>query len=164
MHSSTSRSSPWRGFTSPLSRGQRRALVVAMYLAFAAFVAVLQAGSTHQPRWPTTLAVPAILLFIGFFACFARLLFAPGYVADTGDRALDERQRAVRNGAYRTSYLIVVGLFLILSLILLVPTYTETQWIQIRDLAVLLPWAAFILGSLPTAVVAWNEPDSPRDE
>ncbi len=145
----------------PMLRSRRRALVVATYVGYAAFLAVLYAGYTAH--WPLGLGVLALLLFGGTALAFVQLIRAPGYAADTLDARLDERQRQVRDRAYRSAYYALTLLFGVLSLIFMYAAGSDTSWQGIRDQALLLPWLTFLPGSLPTAVVAWTEPDPPAD-
>jgi hypothetical protein len=66
----------------PMSLRRRRALVVATYVGFAAFMVTLYAGSTAVPRWPVWLGCSAIVLFAATAAVFGALVRAPGYAAD----------------------------------------------------------------------------------
>src|SRR5262245_444503 len=101
MSSSTAAPSRRGWALRPLGRGRRRVLVVGVYVGFAAFMAAMYAGYTAVPRWPGWLAIIAIVLFCATAVAFVRLITAPGYAADTLDARLDERQRQVRDHAYR---------------------------------------------------------------
>jgi len=158
MHSSTTAPSRFTWVARPLRRGQRRTLVIGMYAAFAAFIASLYFGSTSDPRWPLPLAIAAILLFGVTAAAFIRVATSPGYAADSLDRALDERQRQVRDRAYRVAY---YGLTLLFGGVSLIVLYAATETLQ--TIAPFLPWLTFVAGSLPSAVVAWTEVDVPDD-
>jgi len=148
----------------PMSRSARRRLVVAMYLGFVAFLAATYAGYTSDPRWPWWLAVLAVATFVATGFAFVRLALAPGYTADTLDRFLDERQRQVRDRAYRAAYYLMTGLFLVLSLVVMYAAGDDQAWSALRGPALFLPWTAFVVGSLPTALVAWAEPEAPDDD
>lgn len=147
----------------PMPRDARRRLVVAMYAAFAAFLAIMYFGYTATPRWPWPLGVLAVAAFLATGYGFVRLVYAPGYAADTVDRFLDERQRLVRDQAYRAAYYPVTALLLVLSLVVMYAAGGDASWSALRDLAPFVPWVAFVVGSLPTAIVAWSEPDPPED-
>jgi hypothetical protein len=67
-------------------------------------MAALVAGYTAVPRWPWWLAVVATMLFVSTAIAYVGRVYAPGYAADTVDRRLDERQRLVRDRAYRVAY------------------------------------------------------------
>ena len=159
MHSSAVAS--WA--LSPMPRASRRVLVIADYVGFAAFVVVMYLGYTAQPRWPVWLSIAAIILFVATALCFIRMVTAPGYAADTLDRRLDERQRQVRDRAYRAAYYALTLLFGALALAVMYAAANEETWQSLRDAALLMPWLTFVPGSLPTAFVAWTEPDLPEE-
>jgi len=147
----------------PMSLRRRRALVVATYVGFAAFMVTLYAGYTAAPRWPFWLGCSAIILFVATAAAFIALVRAPGYAADVLDARLDERQRQVRDHAYRFAYYGLTILFGGFSLLVMYAAGSNASWQAIQDMALLLPWLTFLPGSLPTAVVAWTEPDILED-
>jgi hypothetical protein len=104
-----------------------------------------------------------VLLFGATAVTFIRVVTSPGYAADTVDRALDERQRQVRDRAYRAAYYGLTLLFGTLSLVVMYTAGDDATWSSVRTLAMLMPWLTFIPGSLPSAVVAWTEADVPED-
>ena len=163
MHNSASTHSRFSWAARPLPRNRRRALVIATYLGFIAFVLVTYRGLTAEPRWPSELAATAVLLFVATAAAFVRLVTAPGYAADTVDRRLDERQRLVRDRAYRIAYYVLTLLFGAFSLAVMYTAGSDDSWTSVRSAALLLPWLTFLPGSLPTAVVAWTEPEPPGE-
>jgi vacuolar-type H+-ATPase subunit I/STV1 len=163
MHSFTTAPSRFSWAARPMPRSRRRALVLATYLGFAAFMAVMYGGYTAQPRWPALLAIIAAILFVATAGSFGRLVTAPGYAADSVDQRLDERQRLVRDRAYRMAYYAVALLFGVLSLGIMYAAGLDDTWSSVRVAALFLPWLTFLVGSLPTAVVAWTEPDLPED-
>jgi len=74
------------------------------------------------------------------------------------DAALDERQRSRRNDALARSYP-VIGIFMALCLAYMM---IGDAWPAVRNFTVIeaLFWAAFLLAiSLPSAIIAWTEPD-----
>jgi hypothetical protein len=135
MHSSNTLPARFTWVARPMRRGQRRTLVIGMYAAFASFIASLYFGSTADPRWPLPLAIAAIFLFGVTAAAFIRVVTSPGYAADSLDRALDERQRQVRDRAYRIAY---YGLTLLFGGVSLIVLYTPTE--TLPALAPFLPW------------------------
>jgi hypothetical protein len=137
--------------------------MIAMYTGFAVLLVVTYFGYTSSPRWPSWLAVLAVCTLLATAFGFVRLVTAPGYAADTLDRHLDERQRLVRDRAYRGGYYIISALLLLLSVVVMYAAGNDDSWSVLRQLAPFLPWLAFIVGSLPTAIVAWSEPDLPED-
>ena len=91
MQNFTASSARARWFAQPLGRARRRALVLATYASFVAFMLSMYAGYTSAPRWPAPLAVLAVVLVVATGAIFIRVVTSPGYTADTADRALDAR-------------------------------------------------------------------------
>ena len=163
MHSSTAAPSRFSWAVRPMARSRRRLLVLATYLCFAVFLVVMYRGYTAEPRWPGLLGLVAVILFVATAAAFMRLVTAPGYAADTLDRPLDERQRLVRDRAYRLAYYVLTLLFGALSLGALYAASNDDAWSSVRVATLFVPWLTFLPGSLPTAVVAWTEPDPPED-
>ena len=151
------------GATRPMPRNIRRRLVIAMYVGFAIFLTIMYIGYTATPRGPLWLGVLAVATFVATGYGFVRLVAAPGYAADTIDRFLDERQRLVRDRAYRVAYYPVTALLLVVSVVTLYAAGSDHGWSLLRVPALFLPWFAFVVGSLPTAIVAWSEPDPPDD-
>jgi hypothetical protein len=92
-------------------------------------------------------------------------------IADKENSELDERQTAVRDNAHRTAYQIL-GSTIIVGLVLLQMLTTGplgfgpwTPQLSIRS--IVLPVLTTILWmqvSLPTAAIAWTEPDPETDE
>jgi hypothetical protein len=134
-----------------------------MYAGYAALLVFTYLGYTSVPRWPAWVTIMAIVTFLATGYGFVRLVLSPGYVADTLDRHLDERQRLVRDRAYRVAYYVITASVLLLSLIVLYAAGDDASWSTLRQLTPFLPWLAFVVGSLPTAIVAWSEPDAPED-
>src|SRR5262249_21263665 len=147
----------------PMSREARRRLVIAMYAGYALLLVFTYLGYTSTPRWPSWLAILAVGTFLATGFGFVRVVMSPGYAADTLDRHLDERQRVVRDRAYRNAYYGITALLLILSVVVMYAAGNDESWSALRQLAAFFPWAAFVVGSLPTAIVAWSEPDAPED-
>ena len=69
----------------------------------------------------------------------------------------------VRDRAYRMAYYGLTLLFGGLSLIVMYAAGNDSSWSSLRVAALFFPWLTFLPGSLPTAVVAWTEPDPPED-
>ncbi len=67
------------------------------------------------------------------------------------DWRLDERQRLVRDRAYRVAYYALTILFGGLSLLVMYAAGNDEGWPALRETALFLPWLTFRPGSLPTA-------------
>lgn len=82
-------------------------------------------------------------------------------IADDLDTRLDERQIAQRNSAYLDSYRFVAGLVLLGVIWIALGTDLDYWWIPttFHERNAIF-WGLFIyLTSLPSAILAWREPD-----
>jgi hypothetical protein len=104
--------------------------------------------------------------------CDTLLYVATHRVTDRATSSLDEREQWLRNRAYRSAYLILFALVVIVvgGSFLLFTTGSEvaSAWVShpVRHPAVLSGFtlATLQLASLlPTAIVAWIEPDEPGE-
>ncbi|ADI15604.1 hypothetical protein [Truepera radiovictrix] len=133
-----------------LSRRQRRALVLASAAVLAAGVLVALAGVSGLALWA----------LIGCYALgSAGLSWSVGFVDALPDRALDERQQAVRDRAHRAAYPAVS--WYVLALLALLGGYPAAFTGPWRMLVAAAGLAALML---PTWIVAWLEPDPTPDE
>ncbi|MDQ4128928.1 MAG: hypothetical protein M3151_13445 [Actinomycetota bacterium] len=149
-----------------LSQRQRRMLVLAEYAGISCFPVV--SIFTESAWWMLLglLGVIATVLIHG------RLLFPfTQKIANKTDADLDERQTAVRDSAHRTSYEIL-GTVIIVGLALLHMLTTgplgERPWTSQTSIHGIV-WPTFttillMFSTLPTAVIAWAEPDPEPDE
>ena len=153
-----------------LTHPWRRAGVVAAYGGYAAFVAVFWLSRQFDGparHWIFALTIPtALVLLAGFVGLLASWVWI---AANSPDAALDERQQRVRDRAYLHGYqalgatIVFGGIYALLAwdtrakLGLWLPrTWNETQAVF---------WGLFLLAlTLPTAIIAWTEPDLPADE
>ena len=143
-----------------LGRGQRRLLVAAIYLGLVTYV--VEALMAESTWWLSVVG------FFGFFATivihFSLLLPFTQRIADEKESKLDERQAAVRNRAHRTAYQIlgsVVMLALVYTSISL-GYFSNQLWtpeITADNASTIAMGAVFFIITLPTAIIAWNEPD-----
>lgn len=138
----------------------RRLLAV---LAAALCVAIVPAFAW----WGT---VGGVVVSAAAFAGWGLLRFSTRTLADLPDRFLDERQRAIRNRAYFSSYLIlgwIVGAIATLGLIAFVVLSEDDS------VTVSLTWdqaigpvlsLLLLISLLPTLVVAWRDPGECADQ
>lgn len=149
-----------------LSQRQRRLLVLAEYAGLLAYpVASILAGSA----WWLLLALVGLVAIVLIHSQL--LVRFTQRIADREDAELDERQTAVRDNAHRTAYQIL-GAAIIVGLVLVQMLTTgplsDKPWTpQISIQGIVAPVLATILWmyiSLPTAVIAWTEPDPEPDE
>jgi len=92
-------------------------------------------------------------------------------IAHKVDAALDERQTAIRNDAHRTAYQVLGSVVIVALVVLQILTtgpLSERPWAsQISLREIVAPVCTTILWlyiTLPTAVIAWREPDTEPDE
>jgi hypothetical protein len=140
------------------TRTMRRALVVvAAVLCVAIIPAFAQGGG-----------VPGIVVTVVAWAAWGLLRMSTRTVADLPDRFLDERQRALRNRAYRYAYLvlgwIVAGLATVGLVAFVVVSENDaatltTTWDQALGLVLSV---TLLISLLPSMVVAWL--DSGEDD
>jgi hypothetical protein len=163
------------GYAGPIShhigtRRRRRLTVLAVYAGYPAMIAAMWGNSSLQrhhaalaARIPVVIALflAMAILAVGIAVLLARTTIN---VANLPDRDLDERLRLLRDRAYRTAFRALSGL-LILGGFYLVTAYSF-GWHPLQSMNALQAavWGMFIaIITLPTAVVAWDEPD-PLDD
>jgi MFS family permease len=141
------------------SRRRRRGSVVALYGSY-----VLACASVATANFATRPAqvIGLVLLIAGVAAAAYGVFTLLGRTfvnaPNIRDAALDERQRARRNEALVRAYP-VIGMFTALSLLYVM---AGDAWPVVRNYTVIeaLFWGAFLLAiSLPSAIIAWTEPD-----
>lgn len=144
------------------SRRRRRQAVVAHYVAMSVFVLVWSASDVYAMDWLLFYVALAAAIVGGFI--FLAVKNSTQRIAEQwGDGTLDERQREVRDYAYRWAYRILGSLLLI--------GFVYLQFVLIMDLplpgknraSMLFPIGIWLITSLPTSIVAWTEPDPEPD-
>ncbi|WP_218079437.1 hypothetical protein [Anthocerotibacter panamensis] len=126
----------------------RRGIIVGMYGAYL--------GALLSPWYWASFLLGCVCV-----CCLLVLMGATGAVADLANSYIDERERSVRDHAYRWAYISLATLILLAALYLSftlkgkfgLPLPT-VDWID-----ALLNSAVFLPLSLPTVIVGWNEPD-----
>lgn len=149
-----------------LSRTQRRMLVLAEYASIFTFPMV---SILSKSAWWMLLALFGVVATVLVHNWL--LLPSTQKIANKEEAELDERQTAVRNHAHRTAYQILgtgVMVGLVLLQMLTTGPLSERPWtphISIRGVVVpVLTTAMWLYFTLPTAVIAWTEPDPDPDE
>jgi hypothetical protein len=144
-------------------QGPRRALVWAWALCCAGFI-ILGALEIEGPVW--------FVLFALTFGADVLLFVSTHRIADRPTSSLDERERSVRNRAYRTAYLIVFyGLTAVIGGALLLffsGSEVASRWVShpASHPAALTGFGVATLqlvSLLPSAIIAWTEQDEPID-
>lgn len=125
----------------------------------------LPVGYLGGALWPDAIGsldiLFAALRLIGLFAAVFLFVDIRNQRANAPDTALDERERAERDSAYRASHHALVGT-LFLALIYTIPAKPLGWWFPDREGAIDLLSAFAIAGlALPGIILAWRErPDS----
>lgn len=148
------------------SRRRRRKIVAVMYLSLVAFTSSGLAGPTLEDavgEWVWWLLIPPIVFGVLLtFIALAMLRSSIQNLADGNVEELDERQRLVRYLAHHRSYKILAFLTIISMsyLMLAIQIYPERLWLPKGNEFYYVNMAVLcLLISLPTAVIAWTEPD-----
>lgn len=137
----------------------RRALVLATYLGYILLVAMFWARSVRDlPAWFLLLVLApgsvTLLSFVGLYT-------ATHSIADQPDKRLDERQRLIRDRAYRSAYQVLAAVFLMSALYSYIALDSGSLWFpRTANQLNAFFWGAMLLAmTLPTAIIAWTEPD-----
>lgn len=119
---------------------------------------VMPIGYLGGAIWPD-MALPlfGILRLVGLFAALALFVDIRNQRVNAPDAMLDERERAERDSAYRTSHYAIVGT-LFVALFYTVPAQLFGWWFPDREGAIDL-LSAFAIASLalPGIIAAWRE-------
>jgi len=145
----------------------RRRLVVALYggLALAVLAIEVRQSLYHYQGLPSVIllgvALAALLVAgLGYRALMRRTVINLPHLTNY---VPDERQRAVRDGAYRTAYRLVATA---IGALFIAVTFLNGEALLTRfprEASGLLFYLFAVASTLPTAVIAWTEPDPPDD-
>jgi hypothetical protein len=142
----------------------RRAIVLAGMAGYPAFVAAWvglpRLGVTGIP-WAIAVAVLGLGVL---FASMALYQFRRA-MAQAPDTQLDERQIRVRDRAYLDAYRVFALLVMVVLVVGGIAADALDQRVELTfDLVQPLIWGAILYGMiLPSAAVAWREPDLPGE-
>ncbi len=150
------------------SRATRRRRVVALYAGFAVFFptyAIAHAAHdlTSKIGWLAITGIAFGCFCYGFYTLLQRTFINS---PNAPDDAVDERQLDRRNRAVFVAYRALAIATAVVPLWLLVATTAE-RWAWLRDpnLLAFASWGLLLVGiTLPTAILAWTEPDPLGDE
>lgn len=147
-----------------MSRGRRRALVLAMQLGMVAYALTFAFVGTDS-WWLVFLVLSLQSVYMVIFFRFLRPVMAE---VIKKDRDLDERELSLRNAAHYHAYQILTVAITLVTVAPMAaflyfgvdPPLRITQW----QFAALFLLFVNLSISLPASVVAWNEPDpEPED-
>lgn len=138
----------------------RLKLRIARTLSLLVLVA-LPVGYLGGAIWPDAVGLLDILFaalrLIGLFAAVFLFIDIRSQRANAPDTALDERERAERDSAYRASHIGIVGTLFVM-LVYTIPAKPLHWWFPDRDGAIDLLSAVAIAGlALPGIILAWRE-------
>jgi hypothetical protein len=149
---------PWR--VPLLERRVRRALVIGCYGGYALFVLAWVVTATPLRE------VLTLLLGLLCVTCMGMLLMPNVLgVSDGMETLLDERQRAFRHRAYVRAYALLSGLVVATALYTFIAVDSGRLWLPQGGLSLqAVFWGVLLLVlTLPTALIAWTEPEPPSD-
>lgn len=142
--------------------GLRRKLVIVMYVTYLLSTVGFWLLGTMPGIYNQNNVEPWIIVVFGItcfisLGCASWLYASISNVAKAQDKELDERQRIVRDRAYRYAYRTVMVVVVVLLLVRIVLTQGEAIINgPLQSLAVF--WGILqLFGTLPTAIIAWVE-------
>lgn len=148
------------------SRRRRRAMVAVMYLLLVAFAGSGLVGPELESTigaWIWWFLGPLLVLgLLLSLIALAMLRSSIQNLADDNVKRLDERQRSVRHQAHHRSYKILAFLTIIVMsyLMLAIQIYPNRLWLpRGEEFYYVNMTVLWLLITLPTAVIAWTEPD-----
>jgi hypothetical protein len=141
------------------SRRVRRRVVVAMYAGWLLIAAIVLVWSLNSRMWFSAMMLLVLTTSLVQLIWFVWLGRTYVNAPRLPDAELDERLLQVKNQAYRRAYLIVAPVTVLAWILSL----AALQW-QPNDegkiMAIALVVAdGLVVGTLPTTIVAWQEPD-----
>ena len=153
-----------RGVAQRLSRGRRRLLVLAIYIGLVAYTttALIEGNSW----WITVglLGAATTVVIHGWL-----LLPFTQKIADKEESDLDERQVDIRNRAHRKAYQILgsVVIAALLYMNISLDYFGNPLWtpaITDENVSTVLIGTIWLVITLPTSIIAWNEPGPEESE
>jgi uncharacterized membrane protein len=148
-----------------LRRPVRRVLVLVTLLGYPLFVAAwlgLPAAGVTGLAWALVVAAIGFAVIVGA----ATLYVFRRSMAQAPDAQLDERQVRIRDRAFLVAYQVFAGLTLLGLLVVGIGSDAIDRPITLTyDTMQPLVWGVILYGIiLPSAIVAWQEPDLDREE
>jgi hypothetical protein len=106
------------------------------------------------------LIVPFCILLLLTAACHTRLAISIQNIAQGSPKRLDERQRATRDQAFVTTWYYLSWLFNAAWIYPMLASFAN-WWLPTPQCLWLVLWGlGQFLALLPTAIIAWSQPDS----
>jgi hypothetical protein len=151
------------------TRRRRRAVVITLYASYAALVACFAlAGRDGVGLVFTLLLAPVGVVLVGSFMALSQIAL-PYSSEGVGVRLppLDERQLQVRDRAFYRAYQIAASIFGLWIVYDAIARTNNRQWLWTPttfDQYQAIVWAYLLLSmTLPSAIIAWTEPDIPDE-
>ena len=166
MAAQTSPAVTWRDAVTPLGRASRRRWTACYALLLALLAASVADGTGTFAVWRSDKDTIPFVLIVALPVVFGMLRRGTRRIAALDHPDLDERDVAARNAAYRVAFplLAAVSLATLVLLVLALPDATRNHrdgWFVDPDVVVGLGlWIVLWSVYLPTAALAWREPDA----
>jgi len=147
------------------SRTLRRRVVIAMYGSWLLAMLSVALGDAQGQAMASLLGVLAIVSIVAM-SLSAVWLGRRTYVnsPQLADRELDERLVQVKNHAYRTAFKIFVGFIVVAWPVSLLLLFDQPGSHGFTRAFLIFAGVGLLATTLPTAVVAWREPDPAEPE
>jgi hypothetical protein len=148
------------------SRRFRRRLVVGTYAGWLLIAAIVKVMTLTDPKWSTS-AIPVFsVLLVANSIISLVFLSRRTYInaPELADEELDERLVQIRNHAFRRAYQFVVPLALAGWLVSMVVMQVQSGAQGWTNAFLIYSGVAMLATTLPTAIIAWREPDPPEPE
>lgn len=145
-----------------LSRQRRRLAVLATYLGYPLMTGLWYFAAETRSAGLFVLVIGlALATLYGLVTLFTSWVW---YAANNPDQQLDERQQRVRDRAYLYGYrglaVVVVLVSVYAGIAFDNGWWLPTTWNQVQAVV----WGVLLLAlTLPTAILAWIEPDAPGE-
>jgi uncharacterized membrane protein len=141
------------------SRRMRRRLLVGTYGGWLLLAVIVSLWSLNLRAWfgaMEVFVIATVLVQVVFFVWLGRTYVNAPRLADA---ELDERLLQVKNQAYRRAYLVLAPLATSAWILSLGAMQWQPNEQGLTVAIALLFGVAMLAGTLPTAIVAWQEPD-----
>jgi hypothetical protein len=144
------------------SRRFRRRLVIATYtgwIVVAAIVKMLSYGPV-RPFWLPMIMVATNIIIQAIWVGRRTIISTPALA----DAELDERLVQTRNAAFRTAFRVFAGITLIGWIVSIAAIQLQPNDQGFLNAFLIFIGVALLATTLPTAIVAWREPDPAEPE
>lgn len=148
------------------SRSLRRRVVIAMYGTWLLVAVAATLGVQAQGEWLTAglgaLAVGALVAMTMSVVWLGRRTYVNS--PQLADRELDERLVQIKNQAYRTAFQIFAAFVLVAWPLSLLILFNDHSGHGANRALLIFASVGLLVTTLPTAILAWREPDPAEPE